>query len=197
MTMHTLKALFFFIICTSMFACSTKFELIEPVEIAEGLKIPLLAPHTFNQNLAMTQIVELSFLEQKYELIFQVEISHEQIVLVGITPTGTRVFTLIYDGNSIELEGISSVIEKIKPAHLLADLQLSYWPKAALQSSFTPLNIELVETNNARHFKSKNGNIIEIHYSSTPKFSGSLDFINQVRNYKIHIKTLEYQVSAE
>ena len=107
----------------------------KPVTSAKSNHRLLLSPESFGGELTLTQVVVMSFREESRELLLQIEITKEQLVLVGMTPQGAKLFTLTHRQGQVEVEGITEVTGRIKPYYLLADLQFVLWPLEVLQEA--------------------------------------------------------------
>ncbi|MGH8445998.1 MAG: DUF3261 domain-containing protein, partial [Solimonas sp.] len=56
--------------------------------------------------------------------------------VVCLTAMGQRVFTLDYDGRSLKAQRAPFAPVSIDPQRIVADLQLAYWPLAAVQNGW-------------------------------------------------------------
>ena len=72
----------------------------------------------------------------QHQLLAVLEADGRQLTLVGLTPSGIRLFRVSYDGETIHTEQLSKLLggAALPPAtQVLADVMLSYWPVAAWQ----------------------------------------------------------------
>lgn len=208
------KPLFMFLLIIVMLnACVSRTEKVHKhslVNIANQISFPLLSPASYGGSLSITQLAEISVNGKTHELLFQVEISSTRIIIVGLLTSGTRVFTISYDGVLIKSDGINSVLEQIKPEYLMADLQLSFWPLSAIENAgfcesteFTLEHCQIVQEidtagNTVRRIIQNSKTLIKIISvnniegdANQPEKIRRIKYINFTRNYKILLTTID------
>jgi len=170
------------------------------VFLSVNVVFDLLSPKTFGRTINLVQVAQLETPEGNFELLFYLEISNELLTVVGVLPNGTRVFSVIYDGENIKSEGYKQVVNSLKPEYLLADLQLSLWPIEALRSKWLN-SLECYKKGLCELFISPNGLerhlidneqvIITVNYDKKLPDVGKFDFKHHQRNYAILLETIE------
>ncbi|MCK8046548.1 DUF3261 domain-containing protein [Shewanella sp. 1CM18E] len=80
------------------------------------------------QALSAMQKASIQTENNQHELLSQLELSQQQLTLVGLAPLGQALFTLSYDGQSLISEQSKLLGEQFKAEYLLAIMQLIYWP---------------------------------------------------------------------
>ncbi len=106
-----------------------------------------LAP-LINMEQSQTQQVNLEVNGQRHQLMSQLELSPEQMTLVGLAPLGQALFTLTYDGHSLNSEQSRLLGDEFKAEYLLGLLQLAYWPEEEINRHLQGGKLE-------RHFCAK------------------------------------------
>jgi hypothetical protein len=187
-----------FFITLALAGCSHTRE-ISLVMVADGLKFELQAPSSFDQSMTLTQSVEIRFEDKTYDLIFVTEINPERIVIVGILPNGSRVFTVSYDGDTIHSDGYGGLVESIGPEYFLADFQMAQWPLRTLKKSFK-LNSECFDSGQCllsesadglnRSLEKSGSPVVYISYSELPRYAGTIEFKNYQRGYTLQVTTV-------
>lgn len=84
------------------------------------------------QAISATQKVSIQTLDSQHELLSQLELSGQELTLVGLAPLGQALFTLTYDGNQLISEQSQLLGDQFKAEYLLAIMQLIYWPDASV-----------------------------------------------------------------
>ncbi|WP_345773520.1 DUF3261 domain-containing protein [Shewanella sp. Isolate11] len=84
---------------------------------------PLLKNH-----LSQTQQVNLEVDDKRHQLMSQLELTPEQLTLVGLAPLGQALFTLTYDGEHLDSQQSILLGDEFRGEYLLGLLQLIYWP---------------------------------------------------------------------
>ncbi len=173
------------------------------VFLTDALVFNLLPPDTFGQNLLLTQAVTVWFEEKLYDLLFYTEISAKAITIVGSLPGGIRLFSIVYDGQTIQSEGYMEVITRIKPEYFLADLQIAQWPFAEVSGSFAASNVcfkqgSCVLNETADHMQrsvSKDGKVmISIKYDGLPHYQHTTQYEHHLRHYRLRVETLAVEI---
>lgn len=87
-----------------------------------------LAPLLQNSHQSQSQRVNLEVDGKRHQLMSQLELSPEQLTLVGLAPLGQALFTLTFDGEQLNSEQSLLLGKQFKAEYLLGLLQLIYWP---------------------------------------------------------------------
>lgn len=176
-------------------SCNSHYHSSEQrVVIAEQVSFELISQVPFTNGLNLTQSATATYQEQSHDLIFQTEIRQGQLAMVGLTPTGTRLFTIIMKDGDINAHGLSAMVDKIKPQYLLADLQLSLWPIQQVQQAIDGGQATQVSPS-TRLIKRHGDTIISIEYSQRPAFRGTIHFTHHERGYSLHIEPLSVDIA--
>jgi hypothetical protein len=121
--------------------CAT-VEPVKKVSIAKGIDMQLLLPA---ENISLTQKITARYKQDEHLLIMQVQASPQKIVMAGLAPTGTRLFSLSFDGKTVENWKSPLFTAPFDGSYVLADFELATLNVAALRSAL-PANVLLTET---------------------------------------------------
>ncbi len=155
---------------------------------------PLLTPSSLGRSVGALQIVHGAYGEQ--DLAFQcvVEVTLQQLTMVGLSAQGQRVFSLRYDGNKVDAESTALAPDGLDPQRVLVDLQLALWPLAALQQSFAGTPWELTEPAPATRRLRREGRLVaEVHYGGADPWQGQLWLSNFESGYTLGIESRPLQ----
>lgn len=167
----------------------------ERVLIANNVDFDLLSTIPFKNGLTLTQSATVTYDKETHDLIFHTEIRNRTLTMVGLTPTGTRLFTIVTKEGNVRAEGFSSIIESIKPEFLLADMQLSLWPMEQLRANID--GAQYLETNAlTRQMKVNNTDIISIHYSESEFLQARIEFTHHERGYTLSLTPIAVEYST-
>lgn len=111
--------------------------------------LPPLAPQTLGASITVRQQVTARFAGEMRSLQVALKVAPADLSLIGLTAMGQRLFTLSWNGRRAKLETVVDSMADIDPARILADLQLAYWPLAALRAAL-PDNLRLEQYGTAR-----------------------------------------------
>lgn len=179
-------------LCVSMLGCSPSYVSDQhKVQIAEGVQFQLITSLPFDHGLQLVQSAQIDFQEQSHDLLFQTEVSHNCLIMVGLTPTGTRLFSIEMNQGQILASGLPSN-NPLKPQHLLADLQLSLWPEQQIGMALSGADIH--HTGPFERIISHNQQpIIVIRYSEPVYYQGNIEFRHLQRGYSLNIELLSIE----
>lgn len=190
------------ILCCAMLLSTACAQLDTPpaVPVAEGLMFRLLPPAAFGQRVLLTQLVTLQFDDTSRDLLFHTEITGDTLTIVGTLPNGgVRLFSLVFDGATLQLDGSEEILSGIDPAYVLADMQIALWPlhsvSAGLSAADNCLQTgECVLTESSDQLQrslSRDGDdVISIRYGGIPHQDFITQYRHRQRNYRVQIETL-------
>ena len=156
-----MKYLFFLLLLLS--GCSSR----QGVEafIAPNVPLSLPAP-TLAEPLTRQQLLLASAQSKQYQLLTVLEAGPQGITLVGLMPTGARLFKVQYDQSGIHSERLLPLPGSAlpPPAQVLADVMLCYWPVADWQPRL-PAGWQLRDEGDYRRLRDPAGALVtEIRY---------------------------------
>jgi len=109
------------------------------VWMTNDIALTLLPPASLGHELAVLQSLHVTVGDANHELLAQMEVSQEQLVLVGMTTSSIPLFTLSYSQAGIALEKspllIGQKVDAIAAENILADIQLALWPEGIVRQS--------------------------------------------------------------
>lgn len=164
------------------------------VMIADGVTFQLISKVPFKHGLRMSQSASVTYQEDSHDLLFQTEVIQDGLTMVGLTPTGTRLFTIQMQQGKIQANGLSAVVDDIKPDYLLADLQLSLWPSEDVGLSLSGAKL-LQPSPLKRRLVRNNQTLISIDYSEVPAYKGTISFTHHQRGYSLHIEPVAIETA--
>jgi len=175
------------------------------VVIADGLRFALRSPASFGQQVLLVQAATLSFGTENHELLVHTEITARTVVIVGALPNGARLFSIVWDGSTLQSEGVAELLANIAPAYFVADLQLAQWPLAEVRAGFAAAG-DCFSTGNCRLTESADqlqrvlaraeGAVISVTYSGIPYYQHNTQYEHHGRGYRLAIETLDVQALA-
>ena len=81
---------------------------------------------------SLTQKATIKTRSSQHELLTQLELTAQQLTLVGLAPLGQPLFTLTYDGHQLISEQSALLGSQFKAEYLLAIMQLIYWDEGSI-----------------------------------------------------------------
>jgi len=163
-------------------ACSSHASR-EALLISAGTELELIEPSRLNRTVSTTHEVQIFHDEREFSFLGQLEIDSEKILLVGLAPTYTRLFTLKFEKGEVFFEATAPIPLPFDPRHILADLQLALWPLPVLQEQ-----LHIREDEGRVVFNQEATPVIQISY---PGDQGEeFEFVHLERGYRIRVRNL-------
>jgi hypothetical protein len=144
-----------------------------PVRPTPAAALPILSPAALGEVHRSRQIVHAAFGEREAALQCVLDIDAAHVTVIGLNPTGQRLFGLTYDGKASQIEQSPLIAAQIPPERFLADLQLVYWPLSAWQAATAGSDWSVTEPlPGTRRVKYQQKLVAEIHYAGTDPWRG-------------------------
>lgn len=128
-----------------------------------------------------------------HQLLTVLEADGHKLTLVGLTPSGIRLFRVSYEGEAIHTEQLSNLLggAALPPvAQVLADVMLSYWPIVTWQPRL-PEGWQLVDEGMVRRLTSPDGKLVsEIHYRQIDGEREPVRLIQHAFDYQLQMEKL-------
>lgn len=159
--------------------------------------LPMLEPAELGRSVAALQKVSGSRDGSEYVLLFQLEVDPERLAMVGSTVGGNTLFSLEYSGGNLNTSVSPLVPAQVDPAWVLADLQLAFWPQAAIENGLAQSQFRLQYAPGSRELYFGRERLIRVEYSAGDPWSGPVLFKNYKFDYEYRIETLRQEPLAQ
>ncbi len=125
------------------------------------------------------------------------ELDSRHIAMAGLTREGLSLFNLAYDGKVLQADRNPLVPEMVAPELIIADLQLVYWSRAAVQEKL-PGPLMLESGPGFRRLSEHGLARVEVRYLSREEdWPRTVELTNLQYHYRLTIDTLSYEVVSE
>ena len=164
--MNNMRFLLISLLTSLLSACATPPSLAPQAWLKPGVSVTL-PPSGIMPPINRQQLLTVLVDGKTHSLMTLLEADEHQLVLVGMTTLGIRLFKITYDADGIHTEQ-SVVMQELPPAtQVLADIMLSYWPVPAWQVRL-PSGWTLRDENSHRTlYNADNQLVTEIEYAGT------------------------------
>lgn len=163
----------------------------QTVSIAQDVDFQLITGHPFTNDFHLLQSAQVNYNNELHDLLFQTEVSEKQLVMVGLSATGTRLFSIQLTAGQITASGLPTD-DGLKPEYLLADMQLSLWPASSINHALS--GAELVQPDATQRLIMRDQKeIIRIEYSHPEFYKGRIHFQHLERGYSLLIEPLSIE----
>lgn len=159
---------------------------------------PLLPPASIGVTRQAGQIMRGAFGTREVTLRCVVRATPAQILVVGVTATGQRAFSVSWDGTAWNVRSAPMVPDALRPDLLVADVQLALWPLPVLQAAYAPAGWEVSEPGGGVRRLRQGGRIVaEVHYASADPWNGRYWISNFRYSYSLEIEPAPGTTGAE
>ena len=172
-------------LCLLLAACASKPEVAVPAPAPLQLQ---LSPASFAATVSLQQHLTVLRDGATHELDAALEIDPAQVSLVAIA-LGQRVLTVQYDGKTLQSWRHLMLPAEVQAQNVLQDVQLSFWPLAAVSAAL-PAGWRITEENNQRTLYQHDVVVSTIRYSATPRWLGRVELNNQRYGYRLSIDSV-------
>jgi len=155
-------------------------------------QVPLLSPSSLGRTVYAQQQLEAEFNGQSWQMQGALEVTPQSLRMVGLTPFGQRLITLLWDGQKLQEERAAQLPQTVQGERILSDLQLMYWPLPALREVL-PSVWRVEQEDGLRRVFDAEREIIKIRCATPDPWQGRCVFEHQVYGYRL---TLDSQLDA-
>lgn len=165
-------------------ALLTGCALFPPQRLAPAPFAPL-TPASLGRSVQAEQILRIAYGEQSLALQCAVSVTAVETAVTCFTALGQRAFQLRHDGHSLHADAADA--QSMAPDRILTDLQLAYWPLAALSAAL-PDGWQLSEPAPGVRRLRRDGVLhTEVHYGAATPWNGRLWLVNFAQGYSLDI----------
>lgn len=152
-----------------------------------------LTPNSLGRNLSLSQLVIGEFEDRTYRAQYEVEIVGDRLTIVGLSPLGITLFTLIQTGDSVTIDSRLKELLGFDPRYTLFDLYLSYWPPDVLARALkrNGLTLDVDTEKSSRTVRDAEGNTVaSVTYPPDPKHGGTTVIAHVNPPYRLRVSPL-------
>ena len=147
-----------------------------------------LSPKSFVDSLSVQQQVHVERDGRTVDFDAVLEVNPQLVTLVGLG-FGQRLFTLRYDGTTLDETRSDMLPAQVKASDVLSDMQLALWPIEAIRASL-PTGYVLRDEPLRRILAKGDAEIVLISYSDSIRWKGQLVINNKEFRYRLVIRTV-------
>ncbi|QGZ42993.1 DUF3261 domain-containing protein [Pseudoduganella flava] len=148
-----------------------------------GLK---LAPAALGQSISVQQHLKVERAGRTDDLDVALQVEPDAVDVVGLA-FGQRVLSLHYDGKDVKEWRHVMLPRQVRAEDVLEDMQLTLWPAEAVAQAL-PEGWRIAEQGLHRTLYLHDEPIMEIAYSGTPRWSGTVVLDNLRYKYRLTIQ---------
>ncbi|MCT8988573.1 DUF3261 domain-containing protein [Shewanella phaeophyticola] len=182
------------LLCT-LVSCSQQFARKSCMAItsqAQYCLAPTVNALSAQSDISLSQMISMSHGQDNHELMTQLELSSQRMTLVGLAPLGQALFTLVYDGDTLQSEQSRLLGETFNAEYLMAIMQLIYWPTEQINQHLTDAQLRVTPCENAlcKQLIDADGEQITINYSELNPWQAKISVTIKSADILLHITPL-------
>lgn len=170
--------------------CASPRNSARHIPIARDVFFDLLPPSSLGRSISLEQIVEGRRGEHASAFHCLLEVDDEELVLVGLTPFGTRAFVLTLCDGRLHVENTSGQDLPAEPARILADLQLALWTDLPSLPGLEVVERKGTSGKLVRELRHDGQLVIRVTYENAVHWQGNLRFEHLEQGYELEVRTL-------
>lgn len=155
-------------------------------------QITLLSPASLGRSVYAQQQLEAEFNGQIWQMQGALEVTPHSVRMVGLTPFGQRLITLVWDGQQLQQERAAYLPQTVQGERILSDVQLMYWPAPALRAVLPP-GWRVEQEGGVRRVFDAERSLIKISCATPDPWQGRCVFEHLVYGYRL---TLDSQLDT-
>lgn len=150
----------------------------------------LLPPAAAGFEGSLAQEVSFEKGETRFEATALLEVSRDEVILVGLSPLGTRMITLRWDGRKLTQERDPLIPKGLPLRLILRDVQLASWPAAAVRAALPGRRWTLEDAGSERVLLKDGRAVVRIRYGGADRRRSDLEFEHLGLGYRMRIHPL-------
>jgi hypothetical protein len=178
----------------------TQHNTVPRLQLAPGQFVTLPAPRALGLNLSATQILSATYhikgKTKHYSSQVQLEVTPSKVVIVALSGWGSTLFSVHYNGVSLESSSLPMPNANMGIRHSVADFMLTYAPVKVLRRMLAKTNLTLKASEHQRELLQHGTVILRITYPDANHFTGTVIVDNVRLHYRIKILTISHEATS-
>ncbi|MGI2172943.1 DUF3261 domain-containing protein [Shewanella ulleungensis] len=193
---HVIKVLSALLLLCALASCSQQFARKSCMAItsqAQYCLAPTINALKAQSEITQSQMISMSHGQDNHEILTQLELTPQRMTLVGLAPLGQALFTLVYDGHTLQSEQSSLLGDTFNAEYLMAIMQLIYWPTEQVNQQLTAAQLLATPCENTlcKLLVDADGEQIRINYSELNPWQANISVTIKSADILLHITPLE------
>lgn len=156
-----------------------------------------LGPDALGQSVEARQQVTLHYRGRTRSMQVALRVAPDNLTLIGLSGIGQRLFTLGWNGNTIQRSRGLADDKRLPADRILADLELAHWPLAALRTALADSDLRLEQLGETRTVW-RGDTLLWIAYRGGDEpWHSPMTIYNARLNYRLDVKPLAFNASPQ
>ncbi|MDR3439088.1 DUF3261 domain-containing protein [Telmatospirillum sp.] len=165
------------------------------VRIAPDVVMTLPKPSELGQSFEVAQLVTAHYGDRTFAFEGHLSATPDRFLLVGLDPMGHRALSITWTNETILTEKESWVPEQLRPANILADMVMLYWPEESLRRALSGSGGALRSAPRERTVSAGGKDVIRAEQPADgdDPWNGKATFSNMAWGYRLDIQSERLQ----
>ena len=159
--------------------------------VAPQLNFVLPPPATLGQTVSVAQTIVSRFRGNSFAVEAQIQITPESLDFVAMDGFGRRALTINWRGGVLVYQPVSWLPPVLRPANILADFVICYWPDEAVAAAIKDSGATLVTVDGKRKIMRGSRELIVVEYGPGTGWNRSAKLRNIAFGYDIDVQSAE------
>lgn len=153
------------ILMMSSAACAARYTVSAgSTTIGPGLELAIPTGRDLGYPIEATQLITAHFRNQVQVFQAYISVTPDKITVVALDPFGGRAMTIIATDDGIHAEVAPIVPSVLRPANILADIAIVYWPTDAIKRALAGTSATVSEDANERAISIDGREVVHVSY---------------------------------
>jgi hypothetical protein len=159
--------------------------------IAPKVVFSIPPPTALGQTANVTQSIVAHVRDQTFSFEAQIQLTPGELDLAALDGLGRRGLTVTWKSDGIVARPAPWLPKFIRPADIMADIALVYWPHDMLATALTAAGATLSEDSGSRKISADGRDVMVIDYGPGARWNRSAKLRNLAFGYEIDIQSAE------
>ncbi len=162
---------------------------VTPFDAAQQRNFQLLPPDALERSATFLLKLDINQGDVSHHWEAVLNVDAERIYLLILGPLGQRLATLSFNGQQLTVDRGGPISIKMSLEKLLWELQIIFWPLAALNTGEGNRDWYFEEQMHIRHVHYQQQLVAEIYRHSSSPWSGNFDYISRMSDYRLSVRS--------
>lgn len=150
-------------------------------------------PSSLGRDLALSQILTGLYDNKRYVMQIEIDLRGDNLAVVGVSEFGITLFKIVQTGPLVHVERYGLNQTPFKPAYLLSDIYLTYWPEELVAAAYRSrgMSVKVDRDSHSRRVLDSGGGLIAlVEYSPDVILIRHYDYPYEIRIRALKRRTM-------
>jgi hypothetical protein len=159
--------------------------------LAPRLTCTIPPPGNAGGTVNVAQSIVARFRGQTFYFDVQIQATPDNFELVALDALGRRAMSVKWHGGQMDYTRASWLPDQVRPADILADMAVVYWPTGVVAAALAACGANLIETGSGREVKAGERALIAVTYERGEGWNRPAHLHNMAFGFDIDIESAE------